>query len=234
MPARAGRPARRVLRQDRQGQRLGQREPARILAEIDEARRRGALDVAAVGQEVQVRLQDVPLGVTQLELERARDLHQLAPRCGGADAVEKTGELHRDGRAALTPPARDVCPPPAAHQRERIHARVEPEHPVLLQQRGVDQQRRHPVERHPDPVLLVGRERQAQQTTAPIVDGGGRGKARPQRLMPNDAWRHPPRGRAAERGDAGAPQPADCHGRRTTIRPGGDQARTPRSYIPSP
>src|SRR2546430_11525397 len=33
--------SRRVLRQDRQGQRLGQREPARILAEIDEARRRG-------------------------------------------------------------------------------------------------------------------------------------------------------------------------------------------------
>src|SRR5437879_6335338 len=82
-------PSRRVLRQDRQGQRLGQREPARILAEIDEARRRGALDVAAVGHEVQVRLQDVPLGVTQLELERARDLHQLAPRCGGADAVEE-------------------------------------------------------------------------------------------------------------------------------------------------
>src|SRR2546430_14675828 len=81
--------SRRVLRQDRQGQRLGQREPARILAEIDEARRRGALDVAAVGHAVEVRLQDVPLGVTQLELECARDLHQLAPRCGGADAVEK-------------------------------------------------------------------------------------------------------------------------------------------------
>src|SRR2546430_8855628 len=51
--------SRRVLRQDRQGQRLGQREPARILAEIDEARRRGALDVAAVGHEVEVRLHDV-------------------------------------------------------------------------------------------------------------------------------------------------------------------------------
>src|SRR5206468_315940 len=81
----ARRPARRVLRQDRERHGFRQRQLARILAEVDEARRRGALEVAAVGDEVEIRLQDLSLGVAELELQRAPDLSQFAAGRGGAN-----------------------------------------------------------------------------------------------------------------------------------------------------
>src|SRR5262249_27474991 len=75
------RPARRrALRDDRERQRLRQREPARWLAEIDEARGADALDVTAVGNEVEISLEDLAIRVPALDLERARDLLELAAK----------------------------------------------------------------------------------------------------------------------------------------------------------
>src|SRR5256886_6248408 len=124
---RTRRPARRVLRQDRERQGFGQRQLTRILAEVDEARRRGALEVAAIRDEVEIRLQDLALGVTQLELHSAPDLSQFAAGRGGANAVKDAGELHGDGRATLPPRPYDVGLPRAAYQRQWIDARMKPE-----------------------------------------------------------------------------------------------------------
>src|SRR6266550_5302045 len=132
---RARRPARRVLREHRERQGFGHRQLARIFAEVDEARGRGALEVAAVRDEVEIGLQDLPLGVTELELQGATDLSQFANRRGGADTVENAGQLHSDRRTPLAPRPLDVGLPRAAYQREWIDARMKPEVPVLLQQR---------------------------------------------------------------------------------------------------
>src|SRR5207247_5746170 len=97
--------------------------------------RRGALEVAAIGDEVEIRLQDLSLGVAELELHSATDLSQFAAGRGGADAVKDTGELHRDGRATLAPRPHDIGLPRAADQRQRIDARMKPEMSVLLPHR---------------------------------------------------------------------------------------------------
>ena len=188
---RARRPTRRVLREHRERQGFRQRQLARILAEVDEACRRGALEVAAIRDEVEIRLQDLSLGVAELELHGATDLSQFAAGRGGADAVKDAGKLHRDGRATLAPRPHDIGLPRAAHQRQGIDARMKPEVPVLLQHGRVHQQRRNAIERHPDAVLLVRRERQPQQTAAPVVYRRGSRETRPQRLMRKDARQHP-------------------------------------------
>src|SRR5260370_19389263 len=89
--ARARRAARRVLRQDGERQRLRYRQLAWILAEVDEARCRGALEVPAVGDEVEIRLEDRALGVAALELERPGDLDELAGGGGGVGAIDEPG-----------------------------------------------------------------------------------------------------------------------------------------------
>ena len=51
----------------------------------------------------------------------------------------------------------------ARRERHRIHAGMPVEPAILLQQERVDERRRHPRQRHPQPVLIVGRQRHAQQ-----------------------------------------------------------------------
>ena len=106
---------------------------------------------------------------------------------------------------------------------------------VFLQERGVHQKRRHPVERDPNPVGAIRGQGHPQQATVPIVDGGGRRKARPQRLMWDDSRDEPERKPGGSCDRRGTPHAAHRHlGRPTTMWPGADQARTDRSYMPSP
>ena len=74
-PARFGR-----LRQGDEQRRLGEGQPLRLLAEIGEARRADALDVAAIGREREVEVEDSALAEALLELHGAHHLAQLRRR----------------------------------------------------------------------------------------------------------------------------------------------------------
>ncbi|MGF6350285.1 hypothetical protein QF040_004998 [Variovorax sp. W2I14] len=159
-----------VLRNHRERQRLGQAELGGVLAKVDEARGLHAFDVAAVGRGVEVRLEDLALAEARLQPERRADLRDLAQGRAAVDAVDAPRELHRERRAALPAlAARDA--PCAANQRSGVDAGVCVEAAVFVEQHRVDQRRGDAVERHPEAVLLVAREREAQQLAALRVHG---------------------------------------------------------------
>ena len=104
----------RILRNHCQGQRLGQIERARRLAEIDQAGRAYAFDIAAVGCGVEIRLQQVALAVAQLQPKRGGRLRQLAAEAAAVDGVEAPRQLHGERRTPLAARAGGGAPG-AAH-----------------------------------------------------------------------------------------------------------------------
>jgi hypothetical protein len=66
--ARRSQATRRILRNNRKRQRLGQRQRGDRLAEIDQACRARAFHVAAVGRVVEIGLKNVALRIEQFEL----------------------------------------------------------------------------------------------------------------------------------------------------------------------
>ena len=160
----------RVLRDHRQRQRLGQRELRGPLAEVDEAGRAHAFDVAAIGREVEIGLEELALAVARLQPQRRADLPQLAEWRAAVDAVEAACELHRQrGRAAPCAPA--VTRPGTAREAHRVHAGVPAVPAVFVEHHRLDQARVDLLERCPHAVLLVARERDAQQRAIARVEG---------------------------------------------------------------
>ena len=160
----------RILRNDGQRQRLGQGEVMHTLMEIHKAGRARAFDVAAVRRVIQIGLEDRALAVARFEPERGGDLLEFAAHAAAVDAVDATRQLHGDGGTALAiaaEPGRES----AAHQRKRIHTRMPVIPAVFVKQHRFGQRRRHLIERHPEPELIVGCETQAQQLAALGMDG---------------------------------------------------------------
>ena len=77
----------RRLRQGDEQRRLGRVQPARLLAEIGERGGAHALDVAAIGGERQVELEDLVLGERPLQSERGQHLVELAGGAAGRIAL---------------------------------------------------------------------------------------------------------------------------------------------------
>src|SRR5690606_32259795 len=101
----------RRLRDAGQERGLGDRELRRGLAEVGLARAADADDAVAVGEPVQVLLEDPGLLETLLDDERAHDLLGLVPETA-RPAVDALDELLGDGRRAARPPPR---PPRREH-----------------------------------------------------------------------------------------------------------------------
>jgi len=78
-------------------------------------------------------------------------------------------ELHRERGATLASLAAGNAPC-AAHQRSGVHAGVRVEAAVFVQQHRIDQRGRDALERHPQAVLVVASEREAQQLAALRID----------------------------------------------------------------
>ncbi len=233
----------RRLRNQHQRHALGQCETRRGLAEVHATGRAHALHVATVGHTVQVRLEDLALGIAHLEPEGAQDLREFAEQRARAQSVVQPRKLHGEGgrplrRTSTQHRARRT------QQRERVDTRVTVKVTVLVQQQQVDEFRRHVGERRPQPVLPIGRERQAQQP-AVAVEYGGRGRdpdrQRRPRPEPHDRNRrehheqrhHQPPCREPRPACARAPRP-DAHGRSIVSRVPVERPSTPRSYIASP
>ena len=172
----------RVLRDHGQGQRLGHGERLRRLAEVDEAGRLDAFDVGAIGRGVEVGLQDLGLAVAQLQPHGQADLRELARHVARVQAMQAPGELHAQRRAALPAPTGEGGPR-TAHQRRRVDAGVPVEPAVFVQAHAVDQHGRHAGQRHPQAVLLIGGQRQAQELAALRAHGHRAAEALAQRLM---------------------------------------------------
>ena len=74
----------RRLRQRDQERRFAERQPARLLAEIGERGGADALDIAAIGREIEIERQYLVLAERALELDRAHDLAELGRQAAAA------------------------------------------------------------------------------------------------------------------------------------------------------
>ena len=101
--------------------RLAGRQAARLLAEIGERGGAHALEIAAEGGERQVDREDLRLGVTSLELERAQHLERLAEE-RARPRRQQACRLHGQRRAARDDVARGEPLPERARERSRIDA----------------------------------------------------------------------------------------------------------------
>jgi hypothetical protein len=156
------RPPRRALGNHRQRHRLDRAQIRRLLAEIDQARRANALNVPAIGREIQIGLENFPLRAVELKVDRRHDLQQLASDRPRIEMIMEPRQLHRDRRRAEQLPLSARIGPARPCQCQRIDPRVVVEIAVLMQQRHLDELRRDLLQRHEDPVTIIVREAKPQ------------------------------------------------------------------------
>ena len=151
-----------TLRNHGERQRVAERDAIRRLAEIHQACRADALDVAAERHEVEIGLEQLALGIARLEPERGGDLAQLACRRSRVQAPRQPGQLHGQRRTALTVAAA-IRLERGPRERKRVDAGVHVEGAIFFQQKRVHEVRRHLRQRDPETILIVGRTRYAKQ-----------------------------------------------------------------------
>ena len=159
-----------ILRNHRQAENLGQAQLRRPLFKINQAGRAHPFDIAAVGRQVQIGLQQLALAVAGFQPQGRRHLAQFAGRALALDAIQAARQLHADGGGAA-PAAAGVGGGGGAQQGDRIDPRVPVKPAVLVQQHRLLQARVDLGQRHPQAVLFVGRQRQAQQPAVARIHG---------------------------------------------------------------
>ncbi len=152
---------------------LGHTELRGSLVEIDARRGTDALHVAAVRGQVQISLEYLVLAVMPLDPQRETHLAHFAGHRACIELVAQACQLHRDGRGAHGSLARYVGGPCRAHQGNRIDPDMTPKVSIFIQQGRIGDGRSNVLQRHIQPVALVGGERQAQQRTVAIKHGAG-------------------------------------------------------------
>ncbi len=202
-------PPRRARQRRQQGD-LSQREPFRLLAEVEPRRRPDPLDVAAVGSQVQVQLQDLVLGKSPFELKGAEALADLGrerpgPRLGHAR------DLHGDGRGARHHLAASQVRPRRPHHRQAVDAGMPVEPPVLRGHQRLRQLRRQ--------------LREADRKTPAVV----RRQEEPQRLAV--AVRRPPRRAAAGGSPRGTGRASPASETTARERSGGSPRQRPTAIL---
>ena len=175
-----------VLRNHGQRQRFGQRQLHGVLLKVDEARGLHAFDVAAVGRGVQIGLEHLAFAVAGLQPEGRKNLREFSGVAAAVDAVDAPRQLHGERGAALSASAAGHLPT-AAEQRDRVDSRVPVEAAVFVEQHGIDQRGRDVIEGDPDAVLLIRREREAQQLPVARIDRTRRTELLAERGMRNQA-----------------------------------------------
>ena len=90
----------RQLRQRDQQRRLRQRQPLRLLAEIGERGSADAFEIAAIGRQRQIELEDLALAHAPFDLDGAQDLLELGAERAAFARLHQARELHRQRRAA--------------------------------------------------------------------------------------------------------------------------------------
>ena len=128
----------RRLRQRHQQRRFRQRQPLRLLAEIGDRGGANALEIAAIGRQRQIQIENLVLGQLPLDFDRADHLAQLGINRPLAPRLHQPRELHGDGRAAGHDVAAGDELQRGAAQRQRIDAGVGTETPVFIAQQQLE------------------------------------------------------------------------------------------------
>src|SRR4029077_17942581 len=79
---------------------LADREPFRLLAEVSEARGPKALDIAAIGRQQEVEIENLRLRARTIDLDRADHLAKLRRDRAIRARLEETRHLHGERRGA--------------------------------------------------------------------------------------------------------------------------------------
>ncbi len=168
-----GPPHLRRLRQGDQcrGFRMG--EPARVLAEIGEARGANALDVAAEGGERKVKREDLVLGEAPLQLDGARRLPELGAERPLVARLDQPCHLHRDRRTARDDAAVAQRLADGPHHRQRIDAMMRAEAPVLEGEQHLDIARIDILDRRRHAPAPVRHGEGAQELAVAVEHDGG-------------------------------------------------------------
>jgi len=95
---------------------------------------------------------------------------ELKSKSERIDILLNARQLHGDRGPADLPVLLDIGMPDCPDQRSRAHPRMEPEPLILVQERGIDKDRRYGFQRQPQAVLVVTRKRQAEELAAPVID----------------------------------------------------------------
>src|SRR3954469_25028159 len=139
-----------------------------------------------------------------LEFKRADDLRQLACHSPRAQAVAQPGQLHGNGRAAGPSGSAAERGPGAPDKRGRIHSGMVLIVLVFVAQRRPAEIGRDFLEWRPDAILLVGRQRDAEQFAVTGSDALRKRNPVEQRRL----WQRHPEGRSGQTDAACSNQPA--------------------------
>ena len=165
------------LRQGDEERGLGDGEPRRLLAEIGEARRPHALDIAAIGREHEIGGEDLVLAELRLERPGQQDLAELRQRVLGRVALDETRDLHGEGRAAgddVTAGKHELSG--GAGKRPIVDAAMLAEAPVLVADQhlagSADRPRALPTGRRQIPSAVVNGRRSLPSLSTTMVEVG--------------------------------------------------------------
>ena len=165
----AVRPARlRCLRQGNEQRALGGGKPLRLLAEIGEGGRTGALDVAAIGCERQIEAEDLLLGEAALDLQCTDHFRQLVGEAALRARLQQACHLHGERRSAGDDAAVGGGLPCGAQQRLRVHAAVREEALVLIGDEHGEEARVNLVRGDGQAPVAVPGDEGAQQLAVPV------------------------------------------------------------------
>ncbi len=122
---------RRLRQRDEKGG-FGNREPARLLAEIGETCGSHALDIAAIRRKGEIEIENLFLAVMAFKLDRADDLAQFRAEGFFRARLQKPRDLHRQGRTAGDDMAMREQLAHGAAQGSEIDAMMTIEAPVFI------------------------------------------------------------------------------------------------------
>ena len=168
---------------------LGGREPLRLLAEIGKRGGACALDVAAIGGERQVEIEDLLLREALLDLYRADHLRQLVGDAALGPRLQKARHLHGERRAARDDAAMAECLPDGAGNGPRIDTSVLVEALVLIGHEHGEEARVDIGGSHRKPPEAVLRDEGAEQPAVAVDDERRIGDAFAKRHGPEAAQR---------------------------------------------
>ena len=160
----------RRLRQRDEQRGLRRRQPPRLLAEIGERGGADAFDVAAIGRERQVEVQDRVLVELSLQRQRRQHLREFSADRARRFVRQEPRHLHGDGRGAGDRAAVPHELERGAEERLHIDAAMLAEAPVLVGDQRFDEERIDFVERGVEPPASVGGGEGAEEDAVAVED----------------------------------------------------------------
>ena len=136
-----GAAALRQLRQRDEESCLRGGQALRLLAKIGQRSGAHALEIAAIGRQREIAVEDLLLGEASLDLQGAEQLAQLGAEVPAFARLDQAGKLHRQCRAARHDAAVARKLARRAQQGDRVDAAVVPEALVFIGDQHVDQPR---------------------------------------------------------------------------------------------